>query len=82
MDPINLNFDVSPDQWKQVRAAFGREGVDVPDEAAGEIHRSGVKARFTYDGSRLAVTVYDKPLLYPAGVVMTKLKTFIEEAIA
>lgn len=81
MDPINLNFDVTPDQWQNVRSAFARKGVDVPDEAAGEISQSGIRARFTFDGARLSVTIYEKPFIYPIRVVVERVKNFIEDAI-
>ena len=76
LQPIALD----PDEWGRVRSAFAREGVDVPDMASGEIEQSGIKARFTYDGSTLRVTVVEKPWLYPEGVVRSHLTEFIENA--
>lgn len=81
MTPDPLQFTITPEQWQGVRAAFAKEGVDVPDEAAGEISQSGIRARFTFDGARLSVTVYDKPFIYPIRVVVERVKNFIEDAI-
>ncbi len=80
-----MSFDLTPiqadaDQWQHIREAFRLEGVDVPDEAAGEIEQDGIKARFTFDGQTLRVTVTDKPFLYPESVVKRRLENFIESA--
>ena len=78
MDPINLTFQVSPEKFQAIRRHFAEHHVEVPDEASGELEQQGVKARFTYDGTTLSVTIYDKPWIYPARVVAEKLSNFIE----
>ncbi len=80
-----MSFDIKsitadPEEWQRIRSAFARKGVDVPDMAQGEIEQSGIKARFTYDGETLQVTVTDKPFVYPERLVRSRLEDFIENA--
>lgn len=74
---IELQFDATPEQFQAVRRNFEKNGVDVPDEASGEIEQDDVKARFTYDGRTLRVSVYEKPWYAPESMVEEKLRDFI-----
>ncbi len=81
MTPIELEFKLTPAAFQAVRRHFAEHHVEVPDEASGEIEQSGVKARFTYDGQVLRVTVYDKPFLATDSLVIAKLTDFIESTL-
>ena len=81
MKSIDLEFQITPAGFQSVRRKFASEGVVVPDATNGELEQSGVKARFTYDGRLLRVSVYDKPWAYPSGIVKSRLAEFIQSAI-
>jgi len=77
-----MSFDLEPlelteQQWQIARTAFAKEGVDVPDEASGEISKDGIVARFTWDGHFLRITITDKPWIYPEKVIASRLTEFI-----
>lgn len=80
-----MSFDLHPIQlteakWQAVRAKFAAEGIDVPDEANGEIERDNIKAQFTWDGKTLRITIVKKPFYYPESTVTKHLSEFITTA--
>ena len=48
----------------------------------GTLSRSGVTARYTYDGRKLTIEITDKPFLLPVSVIESQLKGYIEKALA
>lgn len=82
MEPINLEFPCDAEAFKHLRMAAAGQGLYLPDEAHGEIEYKGIKARFTYDGRVLRITVYDKPWVYPSSVVKSRLEEAITKAMA
>tara|TARA_R110000868_G_C10733260_1_gene751795 strand:- start:77 stop:319 length:243 start_codon:yes stop_codon:yes gene_type:complete len=77
-----MSFDLEPlelteQQWQNARARFAKEGIEVPDEASGEISKDGIASRFTWDGHFLRITITKKPFLYPPGLVSSRIAEFI-----
>lgn len=81
-DPTTLTFEINPQQFEALRKHFAMHGVDVPDEAAGEISQKGVKIAFTYDGITLRLTIIDKPWLVTEDYVAGKLSEFVRQTLA
>lgn len=78
--PVSLEFAMSEGRWQAVRGRFAEKGVDVPDEASGEISEHGVKVRFTWDGWTLRLTIVDKPFYLRESRVVDGLTEFITAA--
>ena len=56
-------------------------GVELK-ASGGTLSRSGVTARYAYDGHKLTIEITDKPFLLPVSVIESQLKGYIEKTLA
>jgi hypothetical protein len=79
-DPITYH-NVTQNVFNNLKNKLANVGINIPAGNKGEIEGYGVKGHFKWDGSsNLTVTVTDKPLVLPCGIIMGKFNDAVHDA--
>ncbi len=79
-DPITYH-GVTQDVFNSLKKKLENSGVKVPVGNEGDIEGYGVKGHFKWDGmANLTVTVTDKPLILPCGMITGKLNDAVHDS--
>ena len=76
-----IEIPLSEAQFAAAAERLRPHGVELK-APTGTISRSGVTARYTYAGGMLAIEIIERPFLFPVSVIESKLKAYIEQALA
>jgi hypothetical protein len=76
-----IEIPLSEAQFAAAAQRLRPHGVELT-APTGTISRSGVTARYTYTGSLLTIEIIQRPFLVPVSVIESKLKAYIEQALA
>ena len=70
---------VTQDVFNCLKKKLEKAGVKIPAGNEGELEGYGVKGHFKWDGkTTLTVTVTDKPLILPCGMITGKLNETVQ----
>ena len=79
-DPITYH-NVTQNVFESLKNRLTKAGIKIPAGKEGEIEGYGVKGHFKWDGaSNLTLTITDKPLVLPCGVITGKLNDAVHDA--
>jgi hypothetical protein len=79
-DPITYH-NITKNVFDSLKNTIVSAGIKVPEGNEGEIEGYGVKGHFKWDGaSNLTVTVIDKPLVLPCGIITGRFNDAVQNA--